>query len=283
MQERNEKPMIDTHVHFWKFDPVRDGWISEDMEVLQRDYLPEDIERICNRYGIAGVIAVQAAQTEAETEFLCSLAAENAIIKGVVGWTDLKSAHLPEKLKEYSGNDMVKGFRHILQGEDDGYMLSPDFIRGIKALKAFGFTYDILVYHYQLREVVKFLEKVPNQRFILDHCAKPPVSTGEIKTWAENMKEVSEHPEVTCKISGLVTEAAWHKWEEEDLYPYLDVVMDCFGAERVVYGSDWPVIYTSAFYGKWLHVLQEYMAQFTGEEQKAFFGGNARRFYGLEN
>ncbi len=273
--------MIDSHVHFWQFNPIKDAWINDDMEVLQRDFLPIDLERVAARHGIDGVVAVQADQSEAETKFLSKLASQNSFIKGIVGWVDLCNKNLGERLSEYSMDPLIKGFRHILQAEGTGYMLKPEFIEGVKALKKFGLTYDILVYHNQLQEVSLLLEKLPDQKFIVDHCAKPPIANGDMKEWMRNMRVIAENKNVYCKISGLVTEAKWHRWSREDIYPYLDVVMDCFGNDRVVFGSDWPVIYTSATYNIWIHLLKNFMQQFDESQQDNFFSENAKRFYDL--
>lgn len=273
--------MIDAHVHFWQFDPVKDAWINDDMEVLQRDYLPKDLERIAAKYDVEGVIAVQADQHEKETEFLCMLAANHEFIKGVVGWVDLTDANIRQTLYRYSETKAIKGFRHILQAETPGFMLQSNFIEGLKALKPFEFTYDILVYHKQLPEVIQLLEQLPDQKFIIDHCGKPAIGNEDIKKWEHNLQTIAQHQNVYCKVSGLATEATWHKWAKEDLVPYLDVAIDSFGLERVVFGSDWPVVYTSASYGKWFNVIREYMQQFDKDQQNNFFSENARRFYNL--
>lgn len=273
--------MIDSHVHFWKFDPVRDSWINDDMEVLQRDFLPKDLERVAMKNGVDGVVAVQADQSEKETQFLCEIASETNLIKGVVGWVDLKDRNLNVKLQEYSEIKVIKGFRHILQAEDPEFMLQPNFIDGVRTLKQFNFTYDILIYYDQLRETIEFLEKLPDQKFIIDHCAKPPVANGEIKGWEESIREIAKNKNVYCKVSGLVTEAKWHHWSKEEIYPYIDVVMDCFGFDRVVFGSDWPVIYTSASYYIWIRLMKEYMQRFNKQQQDQFFSENAKRFYRL--
>lgn len=273
--------MIDAHVHFWQFDPLRDAWMNDNMEILQRDFLPKDLERIAAKYDVDGVIAVQADQSGRETNFLCRLSSTHKIIKGVVGWVDLLQKNLDEILEHYSKIKVLKGFRHILQAEPPGFMLQRKFIEGVKALKHNDFTYDILVYHKQLPEVIQFLEKLPDQKLIIDHCAKPAIKKGDIKKWESQMRIIAEYTDVYCKISGLVTEAHWHKWHQEDFYPYLDVVMECFGSERIVFCSDWPVIYTSATYGKWINVMKEYMKQFSKQQQDKFFSENAQRFYNI--
>lgn len=273
--------MIDTHVHFWQFEPLRDTWINEEMEVLQRDFFPRDLERMAGKFHIDGVVAVQADQSEKETEFLCTLASQNKIIKGIVGWVDLKAVNLKEKFQQYSKISIIKGFRHILQAEEPDYMLHPKFVEGVKLLKEFNFTYDVLVQNKQLPEVIKLIEKLPDQKFIIDHCAKPAIAKRQIENWEQNLKIIAENKNVYCKISGLVTEAIWHGWNKKDFYPYLDVAVKCFGPERIVFGSDWPVIYLSASYGKWIGLMKDYMSQFNHSEQDEFFSENAKRFYDL--
>lgn len=274
--------MIDAHVHFWMYEPIRDSWINDEMEVIQRDFLPADLERFAPKFGLEGVIAVQADQSEAETSFLLNLAEQHQIIKGVVGWTDLRAGNLEDKLDKFGSHKKLKGFRHILQAEENEFMLNPSFIEGVRKLHPFHFTYDILVYYKQLPEVIRLLEKLPEQKLVIDHCAKPPIATGEMKNWAGDIRRIAaDFPHVYCKISGLVTEASWHRWEKEDLIPYIDMVADSFGKNRIMFGSDWPVIYAGSHYGKWLKLMQEYMSQFSKPEQDAFFSGNAREFYNL--
>lgn len=271
--------MIDAHVHFWQYNPSRDTWINDDMEILQRDFLPKDLERIAAKYDVDGVIAVQADQSEIETNFLCALSSAHQIIKGVVGWVDLMEKNLDEKLYNYSKIQIVKGFRHILQAESPGFMLQPNFIEGVKALRQFDFTYDILIYYKQLPELIKLLEKLPDQKLIIDHCAKPSIKNGDIKKWESDIQIIAAHENVYCKVSGLVTEAHLHNWHKEDFYPYVDIVMKYFGQEKIVFGSDWPVLYASANYGKWMNVIQSYMQQFNQPEREKFFSENAQRFY----
>lgn len=273
--------MIDAHVHFWKYDPVRDSWIGDNMEVLQRDFLPVDFVRLADKNGVKGVVAVQADQSETETSFLCMLADNYPLIKGVVGWVDLCAKDVEYKLDHYARNRIIKGFRHILQGEESSFMLQPAFVNGVKKLDTFNFTYDILVYHNQLPQVIQLLDKLPDQKLIVDHCAKPSIVSGGIKDWEKDIRVIASHPNVYCKISGLVTEARWHQWKKEDFFPYIDVIVDSFGTDRIVFGSDWPVIYTSADYGKWVSVLKDYLQHFSQAEQEAFFSENVIRFYGL--
>jgi L-fuconolactonase len=272
---------IDTHVHFWHFDPVRDSWINQDMAILRQDYIPEKIQSTLQLHGIDGYVAVQADQSEAETNFLIGLAEKHTEIKGVVGWVDLCSENVEERLAFYSKHKIIKGWRHILQAEPDDFMMRADFHRGISALAQHDYTYDVLVYHHQLKTAVEFVSKFPNQQFVIDHCAKPGIAAGKIHTWKSHMKTLADHPNVFCKVSGLFTEAVWSKWTASDVYPYLDVVFDLFGTQRLMFGSDWPVILLAGTYTQWKYLLLDYMKDIREEEIALVFGDTARSFYKL--
>lgn len=272
---------IDSHVHFWKYDEVRDSWITDDMKVLQQDYLPEHFQPIAKRNGIDGVVAVQADQSELETRFLAELAATHPLIKGVVGWIDLRDPKLGERLQHFIAYPIIKGWRHIVQGEPDDFLLKKDFQRGVQLLKEFDYTYDVLIYHHQLPAAVAFINALPEQKLIIDHCAKPDIRERSIKEWETQMRRIAEHPNVYCKVSGLFTETHWKKWSAADFYPYLDVVFDAFGADRLLFGSDWPVILLSGIYVQWKSLLEKYMENFKPEQREKVFGGNAVSFYNL--
>jgi L-fuconolactonase len=273
---------IDSHQHFWKFDPVRDSWIDESMAVIQRDFFPIDLEPILKKNNIDGCVAVQADQSEAETDFLLGLAGESDFIKGVVGWVDLRSADVVSRLEYYSQFNKLKGFRHVLQGETDrALMLNPSFVRGIKALKKHDLTYDILIYPDQLNFANSLVKQFPEQKFVIDHIAKPPIKTRGLKEWAKDMKVLAGLENLYCKISGMVTEADWQKWKTEDFEPYLHVVFETFGTKRLMFGSDWPVCNVAGGYDKVAGIAEHYSAQLSADEQADFWGGNAVRFYGL--
>lgn len=271
---------IDTHVHFWKYDRKRDAWM-DDMKVLQQDYLPETIASTLKRNGVEGCVAVQADQSELETRFLVELANTHPIIKGVVGWVDLKAPDVTERLQHFAPHSIIKGYRHILQAEPPEFFLREDFQRGVAALKDFGYTYDVLIYHYQLKPALKFVSLYPDQKLVIDHCAKPDIKNKEITEWAKLMKEMAAQPNIYCKLSGLFTEAAWKEWSAGDFYPYLDVVFEAFGTDRLMFGSDWPVILVSGMYVQWKSLLEKYMENYPDEEKEKVFGGNAIRFYNL--
>lgn len=274
---------IDSHQHFWKYDPDRDAWITDDMKAIKRDFLPQDLQPLLRQNGIDGCLAVQADQSEQETNFLLSLAGEHGFIKGVVGWVDLMAPDLEEKLTHYSRFEKLKGFRHVLQSEPNrDFMLQPDFLRGLSMLNKFNFSYDILIYKDQLSFIPEMVKRFPEQRFVVDHLAKPSVKTGELKEWKEGMENLSCYQQVCCKISGLVTEANWGNWKKEDFIPYLETAVEVFGLKRLMFGSDWPVCLVSASYNEVLAIVQDYFSSFSASEKAQFFGENARSFYRLE-
>jgi len=273
--------MIDTHIHFWNYNKIKDAWITDEMKVLQRDFFPEHLENELSKNNVEGIVAVQADQSENETQFLSDLADKNSIIKGIVGWVDLQSANIERKLLYYLNNPKIKGFRHIVQSENEGFLANKKFLNGISFLKKAGFTYDILIYENQLKEAIKFVNKFPDQKFIIDHCAKPGIKNKSISEWKTLMKEIARNENVCCKISGLITEAKWNEWNEKDLYPYLDAVFESFGTESLLFGSDWPVMLLSGNYTLWKNLLEKYMSQFPSEQKQKVFRENAIYFYNL--
>lgn len=273
---------IDSHQHFWIFDPVRDSWIDESMQRIQRDFLPEDLFLALNKNQFEGCVAVQADQTEAQTHFLLDLAKQNDFIKGVVGWVDLLDKNISERLEFFSDEKKLKGFRHVVQGEADDFMLRPDFRNGIEALKAFDYTYDILIFHRQLPAAIDLANRFPNQAFVLDHIAKPDIKSGDIQSWKKNIAELAKTENVMCKISGMVTEANWKTWTADDLKPYLDVVFENFTPNRLLFGSDWPVCLGASEYDLLVKTLEDYMAQLPIEQQEMIWSGNAKKFYKLD-
>ncbi len=274
---------IDSHQHFWKFDPVRDSWITDDMSVIQKDFLPEDLQPVLLQNNIDGCVAVQACQSEEETNFLISLAEKNDFIKGVVGWVDLQKENVTERLSSFSKFKKLKGFRHVLQGETDRQlMLRPNFERGITALKEFDFTYDILIFADQLKFIPEFAEAFPDQKFVIDHLAKPNIKEQKIDDWRKDMMAFSSYKNLYCKISGMVTEADWKGWTKKDFAPYLDTIVEVFGMDRIMFGSDWPVCLVAASYKEMLDIVKDYFSSFSLNEQDKFFGGNAIEFYNLK-
>ncbi|TDE11335.1 amidohydrolase family protein [Dyadobacter psychrotolerans] len=274
--------VIDSHQHFWIFDPVKDSWITPEMEVIRRDFLPADLKPILETNEIYGCVAVQADQTDAETEFLLHLAAADDFIKGVVGWIDLRSDNIYDRLEAYSQFEQLKGFRHIAQGQPEGFLLRPEFVKGVGQLAAFDFTYDILIYANQLSEAFEFAKQLPKVRFVLDHMAKPFIKKGETDPWIKDIKKLAELPNVSCKVSGLVTEADWSSWQKSDFRPYLDVVFDAFGTKRLLFGSDWPVCLVAGEYAEIKSIITDYISSLQKNEQADVMGNNAVKFYNLD-
>jgi L-fuconolactonase len=273
---------IDSHQHFWKFDPVRDSWINEEMKLIQKDFLPKDLQPILKQNGFDGCVAVQSDQTEGENHFHYQNAEEFDFIKGIVGWVDLRSEIIEERLQYYTQFKKVKGFRHVLQGEPRrDLMLQADFMNGISLLKKYNFTYDILIFKDQLQYIPKFVSSFPDQPFVIDHIAKPDIKNGEVDEWKKDIEHAAQFENVFCKISGMVTEADWKGWKKEDFKPYLDVVVEAFGTNRVMFGSDWPVCLVAASYKEMLSIVEDYFSSFSKEEQEKIFGLNAIGFYNL--
>jgi L-fuconolactonase len=273
---------IDSHQHFWIYNPIRDSWIDDSMKILRRNFLPEDLYPIIKEQNIDGTITVQADQSEDETNFLLKLADENDWIVGVVGWIDLMGDDIERRLEHFSSLKKLKGFRHIVQAEpDNNFMLNEKFQNGISRLKHFNFTYDILVFPHQLPAAIKLSEKHPEQKFILDHIAKPFIKKNEIEPWASEIRELARNKNVFCKISGIVTEADHKNWKPEDIYPYLDVVFESFGYDRLLFGSDWPVCLLAGTYKQVINLIEEYTRNISPEEKEKIFGINARLFYNI--
>ncbi len=273
--------VIDSHVHFWEYDPEKHNWITDDMKILQQHHMPEHLSALLNKNGVDAVVAVQALQTEGETIFLRKLAAAYPVIKGVVGWVDFTQANIEQRLRYFSQIPIIKGWRHIVQAEPEGFLLTKDFRNGIGLLSSLGYTYDILVYHHQLKEVAAFINKFPQQYFVIDHCGKPAIKNNDIAEWSRWIREIAGNPRVYCKLSGLLTEADTKQWAPEDFYPCLDVVFECFGTDRLMFGSDWPVMLLRSGYVQWKSLLERYMRHLGDDEKKKVFGKNAVNFYQL--
>lgn len=273
---------IDAHQHFWNYNAATHDWIGDDMASIRHDFLPADLAPVLRANGIDGCVAVQADQTEAETEFLLRLADTYDFIKGVVGWVDLQDPEMGDKLKQWRTNPKFKGLRHVLQGEPQrDLMLKPEFLKGISQLAALDMTYDILIFPDQLQFIPEFVSKFPDLNFVIDHIAKPDIKYGKIDEWKRELEMVALYDNVSCKISGMVTEADLKLWKPADFTPYLDVVVNAFGMNRLMYGSDWPVCLAAGSYAGVLDIVKSYFSAFTIHEQELFFGQNASRFYGL--
>lgn len=273
---------IDAHQHFWKYNAAKQPWITDKMAILRKDFLPHTLKGIFLENGIDGCVAVQADQSEQETEFLLGLAMENSFIKGVVGWIDLRAENLWERLDYYSQFPLVKGFRHVAQDEPDpNFLIGQKFKRGIGMLHSHGFTYDILIYHHQLGAAEKLVREFPAQKFVVDHIAKPNIKNRDIKTWRDSVQRIALHKNTYCKVSGMVTENGWNDWKYDDFVPYLDTIFDAFGTDRIMYGSDWPVCLLAASYASAKGIMDRYLHDFDEMEKKKIMGDNAMAFYQL--
>ncbi len=271
--------VIDAHVHFWKYNQTRLDWIDNSMKMLKKDHLPAHLQPTLSRNGVDAVVAVQAEQAEVETLFLHELAQSNSFIKAVVGWVDLRGDNIAERLEYFRQFPIIKGFRHVLQDEDSSFFSDAAFRHGLTLLGEAGYTYDLLIYPNQLSAAEDLVRALPGLVFVLDHGAKPAIDKNEIQEWQAGIENLAALPNVYCKLSGLFTEAEWKSWSPGDFYPYLDVLFRAFGTERLLFGSDWPVMLLSGIYVQWKSLLEKYMENHLPEEREAVFGLNARTVY----
>ena len=273
---------IDAHQHFWRYSATDYPWIGAGMECLARDFLPADLAPLAAASGVGGTVAVQARQSLAESRWLLELADSSPLIRGVVGWVDLRSNRLPEQLRECAAHEKFVGVRHVVQDEpDDRFLLGADFVHGLEQLRDWDLVYDLLVYPQQLPAAVELAGLLPRQPFVLDHLAKPRIKTGGSHGWRQDIEALSRHANVSCKLSGMVTEAAWRGWRREEFTPYLEVALAAFGPERLMIGSDWPVCLLSGDYADVLGIVEDFLSRLSAVEREAVLGGNAVRIYGL--
>jgi len=276
-------PRVDAHQHFWQYDQAEYGWIDDSMSALRRDFTPRDLEPLLVGARVDACIAVQARQTLEETRWLLALADAHRFIAGVVGWVDLQSPNVARDLESLGRHPKLVGIRHIAQSEpDDRFLLRPAFLRGLSQLEEFGLGYDILVYSRHLPVAAELAGRLPRQRLVLDHLAKPNVRGRERDAWERDLRALAAQPNVWAKLSGLVTEADWTRWTPADIEPYLDVAFDCFGAERLMIGSDWPVCTVAGEYERTMAVVADYVSRRPAHERDAVLGGNAIRFWNLQ-
>ena len=275
--------IIDSHQHFWKYETDKHSWIDDDMSSIRKDFMPNDLKKVYKTNNIDGCVAIQADETLEETNFLLDLADKNDFIKGVVGWIDLSAKNIEEVLEEYSKYPKLKGFRHVVQGEPDhNFILRPNFIRGIAALKKYDFTYDILVFPHQLGAVLELVKRFPNQKFVIDHIAKPYIKDGFYDGWAALMFEIGKCKNVYCKLSGMVTEADYTTWTPAQIKPYMKLVLFAFGWKRVMFGSDWPVCLVAGNYKNVKELVTGFIANLSSTEQASIMGENAKIFYNIK-
>jgi L-fuconolactonase len=274
---------IDSHHHFGRYDPAQYPWIRPEWPI-RRDYLPSDLEPLLSAGGFDGSIAVQARSSLEESRWLLELAERHAVVMGVVGWVDLRSPELEEQLTPLATHPRFVGVRHVVQDEpDDRFLVRQDFLRGMRVLEPFRLVYDLLVFPRQLPAAIELAQQCAHQVFVLDHLAKPPIREGIVCPWREHVHELARSPNVSCKVSGLVTESRWQDWERDDFRPYLDVVFEAFGPDRVLFGSDWPVCLLAASYPQVCDLVEAYTRPFKAEDRAKFFGGNAARIYRLDH
>jgi L-fuconolactonase len=272
---------IDAHHHFWKYDPAEYGWVDDAMAVIRRDFLPADLERAIGDGGVDGVISVQARQTVEETQWLLDLTGRHDFIRGVVGWAPLASPTVERDLGRFASHPKLKGVRHVLQAEADGYMLGREFNEGIAKLRRHGLVYDILITESQLPAAIELVDRHPSQTFVLDHVAKPRIRKNILSPWRENIRDLARRANVFCKISGMVTEADYHAWTPAQLRPYVDTVLECFGPKRLMFGSDWPVCLVACGYRRWVDLVKEFIATLSPGERACILGETAQRAYRL--
>lgn len=273
---------LDAHQHFWRYDPAQHVWMTDAMAALRRNYLPEDLAPLLQATGFDGTIAVQARQMVEETEWLLALADRHAFIRGVVGWVDLRSPDLGAQLETFAANPKLVGVRHVVHDEpDEDFMLRPEFRRGIASLANRGLTYDLLLRPRHLTAAIRLVDEFKNQPFVLDHIAKPGLDAASWPLWKEGLLRLAERENVTCKLSGLVTEAEWAAWRPDDFRPALDVVLQAFGAGRLMIGSDWPVCTLAADYATTMGIVMDFVRDLTTSEQAGILGENCARFYGV--
>jgi L-fuconolactonase len=274
--------MIDTHQHFWTYNSAEYGWIDDSMAALRRDFLPPDAERNMTAACVDASVAVQARQTLEETRWLLELADRHRFIAGVVGWVDLQAPGLDADLERLTRHPRLVGLRHIVQGEPDGFLERPAFLRGVACLDRYGLTYDILVYARQLPAAVTFARAFPRQRFVLDHLGKPDIRGNGYREWRRHFDRLAELPNVCCKLSGLVTEADWTAWTPAHLRPYIDAALESFGPSRLMIGSDWPVCLVAASYDRVIDLVRDAIGEYSTDEREQILGGTARDFFHLK-
>jgi L-fuconolactonase len=275
---------IDAHQHFWVYRPAEYPWIGSGMDGLARDRLPGDLEPYLRKLNIDGTILVQARQSMEETEFLLGLAQQHPFIKGVVGWVDLCNPRVRDQLERLSAFPQLRGVRHVVQDEpEEGFLLREDFTRGIGLLRQFNLVYDLLIRSCQLPAATALAARFPQQMFVLDHIAKPPIRSGAMEPWRTEIRKLAALDNVVCKLSGMVTEADWKLWRPQQLTPYMEVVLEAFGPRRLMVGSDWPVCTLAAGYQEVMELAADFTARLAPAEQQELWGGTAARIYNIQD
>jgi len=274
--------IIDSHQHFWQPGRFDYPWMNSSLGVLYRDYLPDQLEPILAQNGVSKTVLVQASNSMEESRWLLQLAADYPFIAGVVGWVDLMADDVDRQLDELTALPKFKGVRHLVESEPaDDWLVQPQVLRGLKRLSTYGVSYDLLVHTRHLKHIQKVVDACPGLKLVIDHMGKPPIASGEIETWRQELRQVAANEQTNCKLSGLVTEANWTSWTKSDLRPYVDCALELFGSSRLLFGSDHPVCLLAASYERVLECFRELLNELSGDEQVKIFGGNAAQFYGL--
>jgi len=281
MALQTEPLRVDAHQHFWRYSREEFDWISDEMASIRRDFLPGDLLPLLDQAEIDVSIAVQTRQSLEETNWLLDLAEEDEWIAGVVGWAPLTDPHVENTLESLAENSKLKGLRLILQAEPDAYMDRADFNSGLALLHKYSFVYDLLIHEHQLPTAIRLVDRHTSQRIVLDHLAKPLIASGQLEPWRTRIRELARRPHVSCKLSGMVTEANFDSRTTDDLRPYVEVALEAFGPSRILFGSDWPVCTVAASYGHWTSVVRDFIANLSADEQNAILGGNAINVYNL--
>jgi L-fuconolactonase len=281
----NRRVRIDAHQHFWRYDPANYPWIDERMQRIARDFLPDDLQPRLAACGLDGAIAVQARSSLEETHFLLDLARNHDCVKAVVGWADLCADDLESVLDRLCDARELRGLRHVVQDEpDDQFLRRSEFQEGARKLAARDLVYDILIYPRQLDAAVAFARALPDQALVLDHLAKPNIAQLDTAAWQPGFEALGELEHVSCKVSGMVTEAKWNQWSADDFRHYLDTALAVFGPDRLMFGSDWPVCLLAANeYQDVYQLVAGWASALSDSEQQRLFGDNATRIYALSN
>lgn len=273
---------IDSHQHFWMYNPSQYDWIPQGSNI-HRDFGPSDLKPLLDSVKLDGCVAVQARQSLAENDYLCKLAAQHDWIRGVVGWIDLRSEQVDEQAAAFRAMPRAVGVRHVVQGETDPeFMAREPFRRGISKLQKHGLVYDILIFEHQLDDAIALVKAFPEQPFVIDHIAKPRIKEKSIRAWSEKMTEISHYANASIKLSGMVTEADHSTWKLSELEPYWEVVLQAFGPDRILFGSDWPVIRLASSYERWIEIVSRWLDRLTPKDREKIWGENATRFYKLD-
>ena len=280
-----ENRIVDSHQHFWQVGRFDYPWMSSDVEVLYRDYLPPALEPILKQNGVAQTVLVQASNSVEETRWMLKLADDYPFIAGVVGWVDLMSDEATRhQLEELTAHPKFKGVRHLVESEpSDDWLSQPQVLSGLRQLSRYGISYDLLVHTRHLKHVKTVAENCPELRLVIDHMAKPPVAGGEMDEWKREIREAANFPNIFCKLSGLVTEANWSEWQTEDLRPFVDYALEIFGPGRLMYGSDYPVCLLAASYERVLESFDSLLTALDDDDKSRIFGKNATQFYRLSS